>query len=44
MNMSEYLVEFFCKNDDRKVSEAEQAAVDAINARIKLFTDIEENL
>jgi hypothetical protein len=42
--MSEYLVEYFCDNDPVKIHEAEQAAVNAINARIQFFTDIENSL
>jgi hypothetical protein len=42
--MSENLVNYFCKNDPFLIHEAEQAAIDAITARIKLFDRIESLL
>jgi hypothetical protein len=42
--MSENLVNHFCKNDPFLIHEAEQAAIDAITARIKLFDRIESLL
>jgi hypothetical protein len=42
--MSENLVNYFCKNDPFLIHEAEQAAIDAITARIKLFDRIENLL
>jgi hypothetical protein len=42
--MSENLVNYFCKNDPFLIHEAEQAAIDAITARIKLFDKIESLL
>jgi hypothetical protein len=42
--MSENLVNYFCKDDPFLVYEAEQSAIDAIKARIKLFDDIENLL
>lgn len=38
---AEKLVEYFCDNDPIKAFQAEKAAIDAINARIKLFDQIE---
>jgi hypothetical protein len=42
--MSENLVNYFCKDDPFLVYEAEQSAIDAIKARIKLFDGIENIL
>jgi len=42
--MSENLVNYFCKDDPFLVYEAEQSAIDAIKARIKLFDGIESIL
>jgi hypothetical protein len=42
--MSENLVNYFCKNDPFLIHEAEQAAINAITARIKLFDRIESLL
>jgi len=42
--MSENLVNYFCKNDPILIHEAEQAAIEAIQARIKLFDRIESLL
>jgi hypothetical protein len=42
--MSEHLVNYFCKDDPFLIHEAEQAAIQAIKARIKLFDDIESQL
>jgi len=42
--MSEHLVNYFCKDDPFLIHEAEQAAIVAIKARIKLFDDIESQL
>jgi len=39
--MSEKLVEYFCEDNPMKIHQAEKAAIDSINARIKLFDDIE---
>jgi hypothetical protein len=38
---AEMLLEHFCDNDPIKAFEAEKSAIDAINARIKLFDQIE---
>lgn len=38
---AELMLEYFCENDPLKVFEAEKAAINAINARIKLFDEIE---
>lgn len=38
---SQMLVEYFCDNDPIKALRAEKAAIEAINARIKLFDHIE---
>lgn len=38
---AQMLVEYFCKNDPFKALWAEKAAIEAINARIKLFDHIE---
>jgi len=38
---AEKLVEYFCNNDPTKAFEAEKAAIDALDARIKLFDQIE---
>lgn len=38
---AELLVNYFCKDDPFLIHEAEQAAIEAIKARIKLFDDIE---
>jgi hypothetical protein len=40
--MSETLVNYFCKDDPFLIYEAEQAAIQAIEARIRLFDAIEE--
>lgn len=42
--MAEHLVNYFCKDDPFLIHEAEQAAIQAIKARIKLFDDIESQL
>jgi hypothetical protein len=42
--MSENLVNYFCKDDPFLVYEAEQSAIDAIKARIRLFDGIESIL
>jgi hypothetical protein len=42
--MAENLVNYFCKNDPFLIYEAEQAAIEAITARIKLFDRIESLL
>lgn len=42
--MSENLVNYFCKDDPFLIYEAEQAAIDAIRARITLFDRIEQDL
>lgn len=42
--MSEQLVNFFTNGDPIKVLEAEDAAIDSIRARIKLFDDILEEI
>lgn len=42
--MAEELVNYFCKNDPFLLYEAEQSAIDAINARIKLFDAIEQEI
>lgn len=42
--MSENLVNYFCKDDPFLIYEAEQAAIDAIKARITLFDRIEQDL
>lgn len=42
--MSEYLVEFLCEDDPVKIYEAEKAATEAIDARVKLFSEIERLL
>jgi hypothetical protein len=39
---SEHLVNFFCKNDPKLIYEAEKTAIQAIQARIKLFDNIQE--
>lgn len=41
---AEQMLEYFCNNDPIKVFEAEKAAIDAINARIKLFDHIESSV
>lgn len=38
---AENLIEYFCDNDPLKALEAEKAAIDAINARIRFFNYIE---
>lgn len=43
-SMSENLVNYFCKNDPILIHEAEQAAIEAIQARIQLFNKIENLL
>jgi hypothetical protein len=42
--MSENLVNYFCKDDPFLVYEAEQSAIDAIKARVRLFDGIENIL
>ena len=42
--MSEYMVNYFCKDDPILIHEAEQTAIQAIKARIKLFDNIESLL
>jgi hypothetical protein len=42
--MSENLVNYFCKNDPILIHEAEQAAIEAIQARVELFNRIESLL
>ncbi len=42
--MSEHLVEYFIDNDPIKLMEAENAAIESIEARIQLFDDIERLL
>jgi hypothetical protein len=42
--MSENLVNYFCKNDPVLIHEAEQAAIEAIQARIQMFDRIESLL
>ena len=42
--MAEQLVNYFCKDDPLLIYEAEQAAIEAIKARIKLFDAIESQL
>ena len=42
--MSENLVNYFCKNDPLLIHEAEQAAIEAIQARVQLFDRIESLL
>lgn len=42
--MAEQLVNYFCKDDPFLIHEAEQAAIKAIKARIKLFDAIESQL
>jgi len=42
--MAEHLVNYFCKDDPFLIHEAEQTAIKAIKARIKLFDDIESQL
>jgi len=42
--MSEHLVNYFCKDDPFLIHEAEQAAINAIKERIKLFDYIELQL
>jgi hypothetical protein len=42
--MSENLVNYFCKNDPVLIHEAEQAAIEAIQARVELFNRIESLL
>lgn len=42
--MAEQLVDHFCKNDPFLLHEAEQCAIDAIHARIKLFDAIEREI
>ena len=39
---SKHLVNFFCKNDPKLIYEAEKTAIQAIQARIKLFDNIQE--
>ena len=41
---AELLVNYFCKDDPFLIHEAEQTAIEAIKARIKLFDDIERKL
>jgi hypothetical protein len=43
-SMSENMVNYFCKNDPILIHEAEQAAIEAIQARIQLFNKIESLL
>ena len=42
--MAEKMVNYFCKDDPILIHEAEQAAIEAIQARIRLFDKIEEKL
>jgi hypothetical protein len=41
---SEQLIEYFCNDDPQLIYEAEIAAIDSINARIKLWDAVELQL
>jgi Protein of unknown function (DUF3050) len=41
---AEMLLDFFCENDPIKALQAEKAAIEAIQARVKLFDHIESNV
>ena len=42
--LAEQMVNYFCEDDPRLIHEAEKAAIEAIDARIKLFDHIEEEI